>query len=212
MSRPSLEIADVFRGHGSAWRRANAGHVNLDHLKVSRPSRAAARRLSAGMSRAARSARTRTSPTTRAAIATARRAKAQRRDVYRWEHEEVTDRHRARMAQAEAIVRRRKALAEHPFGTLKCRTGYRHFLLRGFAKVRGEWGLMALCYNFTRVLTILGLDRFMAYLARRHSNSANFLLKAIIAVAGCLRTGMARIKAHIGRNTAAIPLGFIYAA
>jgi len=30
--------------------------------------------------------------------------------------------------------------------------------LRGFDKVRGEWSLMALCYNFTRVLNILGLD------------------------------------------------------
>ena len=34
MSRPSLEIADIFRGHGPAWRRANAGHVSLGQLKV----------------------------------------------------------------------------------------------------------------------------------------------------------------------------------
>jgi len=34
MSRPVLEVADIFRDHGAAWRRANAGHVSLDHLKV----------------------------------------------------------------------------------------------------------------------------------------------------------------------------------
>ena len=34
MSRPSLEVADIFRGHGPAWRRANAGHVSLSQLKV----------------------------------------------------------------------------------------------------------------------------------------------------------------------------------
>ena len=34
MSRPSLEVADIFRAHGPAWRRANAGHVSLDQLKV----------------------------------------------------------------------------------------------------------------------------------------------------------------------------------
>ena len=34
MSRPALEVSDIFRGHGAAWRRANAGHVSLDHLKV----------------------------------------------------------------------------------------------------------------------------------------------------------------------------------
>ena len=34
MSRPALEVADIFRGHGAAWRRANAGHVSLDQMKV----------------------------------------------------------------------------------------------------------------------------------------------------------------------------------
>lgn len=34
MSRPALEVADIFRGHGPAWRKANAGHVSLGQLKV----------------------------------------------------------------------------------------------------------------------------------------------------------------------------------
>jgi hypothetical protein len=34
VSRPALEVADIFRGHGSAWRRANAGRVSLGQLKV----------------------------------------------------------------------------------------------------------------------------------------------------------------------------------
>src|SRR4249920_1906046 len=34
MSRQALEVAYIFRGHGPAWRRANAGHVSLDQLKV----------------------------------------------------------------------------------------------------------------------------------------------------------------------------------
>ena len=34
MSRLTLEVADIFRGHGPAWRQANAGHVSLDQLKV----------------------------------------------------------------------------------------------------------------------------------------------------------------------------------
>jgi len=93
-------------------------------------------------------------------------AKGKRREIYRWEHEDVIERHRARMAQAGTLMRRRGALAEHPFGTLKCRAGYRHFLVRGFNKVRGEWSLMALCYNFTRVLNIMGFERFVACVAK----------------------------------------------
>jgi transposase len=93
--------------------------------------------------------------------------KASRRTIGRWEHEDVLDRHRARMQGAGDLMRRRAALVEHPFGTIKCRAGYRHFLVRGFNKVRGEWSLMALCYNFTRVLNILGFERFVACMAAK---------------------------------------------
>ena len=34
MARPSLEVADIFRDHGSAWRDANRGRVSLPQLKV----------------------------------------------------------------------------------------------------------------------------------------------------------------------------------
>jgi hypothetical protein len=34
VSRPTLEVADIFRGRGPAWRQANAGHVSLGQLKV----------------------------------------------------------------------------------------------------------------------------------------------------------------------------------
>jgi len=34
MSRSALEVADIFRDYGAAWRRANAGHVGLDQMKV----------------------------------------------------------------------------------------------------------------------------------------------------------------------------------
>jgi hypothetical protein len=34
MTRPLLDVADIFRAHGAAWRRANAGHVSLGQLKA----------------------------------------------------------------------------------------------------------------------------------------------------------------------------------
>ena len=34
MVRPALEVADIFRDHGPAWREANRGHVSLGQLKV----------------------------------------------------------------------------------------------------------------------------------------------------------------------------------
>ena len=83
--------------------------------------------------------------------------------------------------------------------------------MRGFEKVRGEWGLMALCYNFTRVLNILGLDRFMAYLTKRHSNWAILLLNAVMIVTDRPQTRSTPLRVKIGQNTAAIRLAFNYA-
>jgi len=34
VSRPALEVADIFRDHGAAWRGANRGHVSLAQMKV----------------------------------------------------------------------------------------------------------------------------------------------------------------------------------
>jgi transposase len=108
--------------------------------------------------------------------------KAAQRSIGRWEHEDVIERHRARMQSADAdkLMRRRSAIVEHPFGTIKCRAGYRHFLLRGFNKVRGEWSLMALCYNFTRVLNILGFDRFVACMAAKTLLVRQYVLAAAL--------------------------------
>ena len=34
MSRPALEVADIFRRHGAAWRAANAEHLSLGQRRV----------------------------------------------------------------------------------------------------------------------------------------------------------------------------------
>ena len=34
MNRQALEVADIFRDHGAAWRHANCGHLSLGQLKV----------------------------------------------------------------------------------------------------------------------------------------------------------------------------------
>ena len=118
--------------------------------------------------------------------------KSKIRTVYRWQHEDVIDRHRARMQEAGAVMRQRACLVEHPFGTLKCRAGYRHFLVRGFAKVRGEWSLMALCYNLARVLNILGFDGFVAVCASRRAERA--ILRALCPLTAAISRATAFIR------------------
>ncbi|MCB2262392.1 MAG: hypothetical protein LGR52_05555, partial [Candidatus Thiosymbion ectosymbiont of Robbea hypermnestra] len=45
--------------------------------------------------------------------------------------------------------------------------GWDHFLVRGFAKVRGEMSLIVLGYNLLRVTNLLGVEAFREYCARR---------------------------------------------
>lgn len=96
------------------------------------------------------------------------------RTLSRWEHEEELIPYRQRMeVKGKAMMAVRAQLCEHPFGTLKNWCGWQHFLLRGLEKVRAEFNLLLLAYNFKRVLTILGLAQFRAYcLLRRCKNPA----------------------------------------
>jgi hypothetical protein len=59
----------------------------------------------------------------------------------------------------------RKQLCEHPFGTIKRFLGYTYFLLKGLEKVRAEWSLITLVYNFKRVLNLVSFEKLMAAVA-----------------------------------------------
>ncbi|WP_233144724.1 transposase [Methyloprofundus sedimenti] len=96
--------------------------------------------------------------------------KAKSKQIERWEHEEVVDHHKQRMAKDPNKMRQRAALAEHPFGTLKHRAGINHFLMRGLEKCGGEFGLMVLGYNFVRVINLLGVDFLRDYCVQRQKN------------------------------------------
>jgi transposase len=98
-------------------------------------------------------------------------SKAKIREIFRWEHQEVIEAHKKRMADDPAVMKRRGALVEHPFGTLKHRAGMNHFLMRGLEKCGGEFSLMVLGYNFTRVLNILGVGFLRDYCVQRQENS-----------------------------------------
>lgn len=97
-------------------------------------------------------------------------AKASTRKIERWEHQAVVEQNQQRMRENPETVRQRGALVEHPFGTLKHRAGMHHFLMRGLEKCAGEFSLMVLGYNFTRVINTLGVDAFRDYCVQRQEN------------------------------------------
>ena len=91
--------------------------------------------------------------------------------IARWEHKEIIEAHRVRMDKDRSEkMRQRSGLCEHPFGPLKLLCGWTHFLLRGLDKVRAEMSLLVLCYNFKRVLKIMGWVAFQTYCLVRRMN------------------------------------------
>jgi transposase len=88
------------------------------------------------------------------------------RHIYRWEHEVVLDRLKQRLVRNPEIIKQRKAIIEHIFGTLKKIWGYSALLLRRLTNVASEIALMNLTYNIRRVLNIVGAKNLIFYLSR----------------------------------------------
>ena len=81
--------------------------------------------------------------------------------VSRLENEAVLDRMDARMMRHPDILRQRREIVEHPFGSIKQWMNQAAFLMRRLHKVRAEFSLTALAYNLRRVLNIVGFTELM---------------------------------------------------
>jgi transposase len=89
----------------------------------------------------------------------------QSRRISRSANEHVLEEMNARVASNPEILRKRKAIVEHPFGTIKRWMNQAYFLTRGLTNVRAEFCLSALAYNLKRVLAIVGVPALIAALA-----------------------------------------------
>jgi transposase len=56
-----------------------------------------------------------------------------------------------RTAAGRAVYARRKAIVEPVIGQIKEARGFRRFLLRGLAQIRGEWRLVCLTHNILKI-------------------------------------------------------------
>lgn len=86
------------------------------------------------------------------------------RKILRWVDQEVLERLQARNRGRPELLKLRKTLAEHPFGTMKGSMNQGKFLLKGIHKVSIEFGLTVLSYNFKRVLNHLGVERMLHFM------------------------------------------------
>jgi transposase len=59
------------------------------------------------------------------------------------------------------LIRKRKSIVEHPFGTIKRHHYGDYCLTKGIPSVTGEYALTFLAYNFRRAVNILGTSRMI---------------------------------------------------
>ena len=83
------------------------------------------------------------------------------RIIQRSEYQDAVDVNDNNIKQNPQYYKRRQAIVEHPFGTMKRHWGYTHTLLKGLQKVNGEMNLIMFCYNFLRTKNILGFEKML---------------------------------------------------
>ena len=84
-----------------------------------------------------------------------------KRIVQRSEYQDAVDVNDNNIKNNPHYYKRRQAIVEHPFGTIKRHWGFTHTLVKGLEKVNGEMNLIMFCYNFLRTKNILGFDRML---------------------------------------------------
>lgn len=73
-------------------------------------------------------------------------------------YQDALDENQKRVEAKPEYYRLRQQITEHQFGTLKRQWGFTHTLMRGKQNVLSEVNLMMICYNLTRLISILGPD------------------------------------------------------
>jgi hypothetical protein len=87
------------------------------------------------------------------------------RELERSEYQNAVDKNNVLQKQEMEKYKRRQAIVEHPFGTIKRNWGYTFTLLKGLKKVDAELNLIMLCYNIKRTFTILGFENLTQKIA-----------------------------------------------
>ena len=83
------------------------------------------------------------------------------RRISRWEHEDVLERAEKRLKKRPEMMRARRSLVEHPFGTLKSWAGSTPLLTKTLPGVSTEISLHVLAYNMKRAINLVGTQKIL---------------------------------------------------
>lgn len=88
--------------------------------------------------------------------------------IHRSEYHEYIEYNKERIEQNKALYKRRQAIVEHPYGTIKRQWGFSYIMTKkGSKRASADVGLMMTAYNLRRIIKILGIERLREYLENR---------------------------------------------
>ncbi len=89
------------------------------------------------------------------------------RHIDRTEHTGAIDRNKERIENSEHYYKRRQAIVEHPYGTIKRQWGFDHIMTkRKIERASSDVGLIMSAYNLRRIFNILEFKELEGYLKK----------------------------------------------
>jgi hypothetical protein len=85
--------------------------------------------------------------------------------IQRSEYADYYEANRVNVKEKEQLYKRRQAIVEHPYGTIKRQWGFNYILTKkGIERAGSDVGFMFIAYNLRRIGNILTLDVLKEYL------------------------------------------------
>ncbi len=110
--------------------------------------------------------------------------------IHRTTFTEYYERNRKNFEEKERLYKRRQAIVEHPYGTIKRQWGFSYILTKkGISRASSDVGFMFIAYNLRRIGNILTIDRLREYL--------RILLSLFLAISAIIRDHLTHSFGHI---------------
>ena len=120
------------------------------------------------------------------------------RMISRNEFAEYYEKNRKNTLEKEQLYKRRQAIVEHPFGTIKRQWGFSYILTKkGISRASSDVGFMFIAYNLRRIINILGQALLKEYL--------RMLFTLFFTVLDFFRREISRFMASLFQTITSVP-------
>jgi len=107
--------------------------------------------------------------------------------IQRSQYQELINKNKERIEQNKDYYRRRQAIVEHPYGTIKRQWGFSYIITKKYInRANADVGLIFSAYNLRRIINIIGKNALKEYLKR--------ILSFLFAIWSVLRLNLSKSK------------------